>query len=181
MMFSLAPAKHRPCSWTTLRIQIQNSGPPRSIATSLLRHCRQSACVSAHAVAMFLSYSVVSAEVDHPGATVPKSICVFWQLLAGFCTNEQKYQEKSTFKPYIRTALVFEKKKDQLSSSSLCLTAKLGRARLLLFHLYWDDLLIVGLLMAYFDVRMARRKRLASVAATKKATPSRAPRERARG
>jgi len=42
--------------------------------------------------------------------------------------------------------------------------------------LYWDDLLIVGLLMAYFDVRMARRKRLASLAATKKATPSRAPR-----
>ena len=40
--------------------------------------------------------------------------------------------------------------------------------------MYWDDLLIVGLLMAYFDVRMARRKRLASLAATKKATPSRA-------
>jgi hypothetical protein len=80
-----------------------------------------------------------------------------------------------TFNPYIRTALVFEKKKTELIPS-LCLAAKLGRARLLLFHLYWDDLLIVGLLMAYFDVRMARRKRLASLAATKKATPSRAPR-----
>ena len=46
--------------------------------------------MSVHAVAMSSSHSVVSAEVDHPGATVPKSICVFWQLLAGFCTNEQK-------------------------------------------------------------------------------------------
>ena len=63
--------------------------------------------MSVHAVAMSSSHSVVSAEVDHPDATVPKSICVFWQLLAGFCTSTPPFFY--TFKPYIRTALVFEK------------------------------------------------------------------------
>ena len=60
-----------------------------SLATSLSK-APAWVSMSVHAVAMSSSHSVVSAEVDHPGATVPKSICVFWQLLAGFCTNEQK-------------------------------------------------------------------------------------------
>ena len=59
-----------------------------SLATSLSK-APAWVSMSVHAVAMSSSHSVVSAEVDHPDATVPKSICVFWQLLAGFCTNEQ--------------------------------------------------------------------------------------------
>jgi len=119
MMFSLAPAKHRPRSWTTLRIQIQNSGPPRSIATSLLRHCRQSACVSAHAVAMPSSHSVVSAEVDHPGATV-------WCCLPAY---KKRFVKK--FFSFIPSNHIFELLSFRFENAQ----AWNGRARLLLFHL----------------------------------------------
>ena len=43
--------------------------------------------MSVHAVAMSSSHSVVSAEVDHPGATVPRSIlCLLATCISGsFC------------------------------------------------------------------------------------------------
>ena len=143
-----------------------------SLATSLSK-APAWVSMSVHAVAMSSSHSVVSAEVDHPGATCLRAFLSSGSFWLGFVPWSSVFYILSN---HIFELLSFLKKKDRVESSSLCLVAKLGRARLLLFHLYWDDLLIVGLLMAYFDVRMARRKRLASLAATKKATPSRAPR-----
>ena len=81
-----------------------------SLATSLSK-APAWVSMSVHAVAMSSSHSVVSAEVDHPGATVPRAAS------AGFLLLRFLY----TFKPYIRTSLVFEKKRP------VVLVALLGR------------------------------------------------------